>query len=206
MDQKQGEYLEKAKRCFAGHKASAVLQTDDFLVIDWRSADGSSEYYVRYIVDVQRGSLIIQGDLGQAIACWYNKVVPGQMYGYVDDAGYFAGKIRCATDLYSYDWQDVLEDIEEYRRSYALAGLDPEADADRISERSRRIDELVDALDESCYAGTYSDDAIYALQRIDPDWWDGLLSHLGKRVSGRVYLWAAGYRMAYRQLFGRPLE
>ena len=53
---------------FAMHKATLVQDTDRYLIIDWRRADGSEEYYVNYILDKERGSLIVSGDLGSSIA------------------------------------------------------------------------------------------------------------------------------------------
>lgn len=46
---------------FATHKATLIQNTDRFLIIDWRRADGSGDYYVNYIVDKKRGSLIVSG-------------------------------------------------------------------------------------------------------------------------------------------------
>ena len=32
------------------------------------------------------------------------------------------------------------------------------------------------------------------------DWWDSGFSTLGRRISDRIYLWAAGFQMAWKQL------
>lgn len=58
--------LLEAEKAFErrGHKATLVQNTDRYTVIDWRKADGSGDYYVNYIIDKKRGSLIISGDLG----------------------------------------------------------------------------------------------------------------------------------------------
>ena len=56
-----------AKFCekFNTHKATLIQDTDRYLIIDWRRADGSGDYYVNYIVDKKRGNLIVSGDLGE---------------------------------------------------------------------------------------------------------------------------------------------
>ena len=80
-----------AKFCekFNTHKATLIQDTDRYLIIDWRRADGSGDYYVNYIVDKKRGSLIVSGDLGDSIATWYNKIKPSDLKNYVkNDIGY----------------------------------------------------------------------------------------------------------------------
>lgn len=77
------EILNKCKKRFAAHKATLIQDTDRYLIFDWRKADGSSDYYVNYILDKKRGNLIISGDLGDCIATWYNAVSPRQMRSYV---------------------------------------------------------------------------------------------------------------------------
>lgn len=59
---------------FATHKAKLIQNTECYLIIDWRRADRSNDYYVNYIVDKERGSLIVSGDLGDSIATWYNHI------------------------------------------------------------------------------------------------------------------------------------
>ncbi|MDY6278695.1 MAG: hypothetical protein SPL63_01065, partial [Roseburia faecis] len=68
------EEIAKAKKVFEklGHKATLIQNTDRYTIIDWRKGNGSGEYYVNYIIDKKRGSLIISGDLGDCIATWYN--------------------------------------------------------------------------------------------------------------------------------------
>ena len=53
------EILNKCKERFAAHKATLIQDTDRYMIIDWRKADGSIDYYVNYILDKKRGSLII---------------------------------------------------------------------------------------------------------------------------------------------------
>ena len=104
-----------AKFCekFNTHKATLIQDTDRYLIIDWRRADGSGDYYVNYIVDKKRGSLIVSGDLGDSIATWYNKIKPSDLKNYVkNDIGYYISKIQTASDLFYYDEKDVVESIQ----------------------------------------------------------------------------------------------
>lgn len=45
------EILNKCKERFAAHKATLIQDTDRYMIIDWRKADGSIDYYVNYILD-----------------------------------------------------------------------------------------------------------------------------------------------------------
>lgn len=40
----------------------------------------------------------------------------------------------------------------------------------------------------------------YLLYKYYSDWWDSGFSTLGRRISDRIYLWAAGFQMAWKQL------
>ena len=70
--------LEKVKQIcdkgFATHKATLIQNTDRYLIIDWRRADGSNQYYINYIVDKKCGNFIVSGDLGSSVAAWHNNI------------------------------------------------------------------------------------------------------------------------------------
>lgn len=71
------DYLEQRKavahKRFKDHKATVVQSDDKFFILDWRHISGTGDYYVRYILDIKRGVFFISGDLGDCIACWYNR-------------------------------------------------------------------------------------------------------------------------------------
>lgn len=48
------EILNKCKERFAAHKATLIQDTDRYMIIDWRKADGSIDYYVNYILDKKK--------------------------------------------------------------------------------------------------------------------------------------------------------
>ena len=116
-----------AKFCekFNTHKATLIQDTDRYLIIDWRRADGSGDYYVNYIVDKKRGNLIVSGDLGDSIATWYNKIKPSNLKNYVkNDIEYYISKIQTASDLFCYDEKNVVESIKYNLKDF---------DSDRIA-------------------------------------------------------------------------
>lgn len=45
------EILNECRERFAAHKATLIQDTDRYMIIDWRKADGSIDYYVNYILD-----------------------------------------------------------------------------------------------------------------------------------------------------------
>jgi len=184
------EIREKYAWHFKDHKATKVLDQEDFLILDWRKENGSSEYFVRYIVDIKRGSLIIQGDLGDCIATWYNSVTPEDMCRYINDAGYFMSKFRCSSDSYDYDREDAMEDFQSRINDYYS-----DVDEELIENAKDAIDEYWDERH-----GYLDSNITDAFQEIDQDWWDGGLTNLGRRINGRVYLWVIGFQMACDQL------
>lgn len=189
------------RECFSRreHKATVVFQNEDFLVLDWRKASGGSDYFVRYIVDINLGSLIIQGDLGHAIACWFNKVTPKQMYSYIRDEEYFAGKLRCTSDLYSYREENIVEDLNQLRIRM-LINNDP-SECDEINEDFDNLVRLVREDDLECYFERNAPMPEEVAEIFDKYYdWDEAFYACGKRLKDRVYLWIAGYRMACEQL------
>lgn len=184
------EIREKYAWHFKDHKATKVLDQEDFLILDWRKENGSSAYFVRYIVDIKRGSLIIQGDLGDCIATWYNRVAPEDMRYYINDVGYFISKFQCTTDKYNYDREDALADFEDSVKEYYS-----EVDEELIENAKEAIENYWDDRN-----GHLDSSIIDAFHEIDQDWWDGGLTHLGERIDGRVYLWVIGFQMACDQL------
>lgn len=88
------EILNECKKRFAAHKATLIQDTDRYMIIDWRKENGSGEYYVNYILDKKRGSLIISGDLGDCIATWYNPVKPNELRNYIKSIDYFMSKFQ----------------------------------------------------------------------------------------------------------------
>ena len=186
---------------FKDHKATVVLENENFLILDWRDKSGSGEYAVRYIVDCQEGNLIVSGDLGDCIASWFNNVTPDKLARYVNDISYFMGKLQCSSDTYDYQWSDIVSDLENIREeflkddenwNYGISADEVEKD---FAEMIRLCDEM-----------TFGENVPYpkafvelAEKYADP-WWESEFAHIGKRISGRVYLWAIGYQMALKQI------
>lgn len=195
-------------KAFANHKATLIQNTERYLIIDWRREDGSGEYYVNYIVDKKRGSLIVSGDLGDSIATWYNPIDPSVLKRWVkNDTGYYISKFQCTTNDFVYTAEDIVSDIKEQ-----LARCDEEdiimACEDKTYFYGDTLDEvwgyLIEEIEESCLMRnnsvfTPTEYITKFLEELDPDYWEWLYD-CGKKIHRRVYLWADGFYKACEQL------
>ena len=183
---------------FKTHKAKIVLDTDRYLVIDWRKEDGSSEYYVNFVVDKQLGSLIVNGDLGRSIAVWGNPIEPSKLKDWIySDIGYYIQKLSCgcASDLYYYTVDDVVADIKS-RIEDDDACLNEAPD-----EYAEFWDNVETAVQKSLHNLHFIPDSelVNLLSEKDDNCYEWL-SHCGERINKRVYFWAVGFYMACQQL------
>ena len=188
------EIRKHCEQKFATHKATLLQDTDRYCIIDWRREDGSGEYYVNYIVDKERGSLIVSGDLGDSIATWYNPVTAHKLASYVNDIGYYISKMQCSSDKFHYELDDIVSDIRN------LFSHD-ELDLSGYYREDEFWDEIEDEAMMSCH-----DDNFYPTERLYdmiseqyPDYCENLHC-CGRRIAPRVYLWAVGFQMACKQL------
>lgn len=178
------------------------------MIIDWRKADGSIDYYTNFILDKKRGSLIISGDLGDCVATWYNAVSPKEMKSYLKDIYYFISKFQCSTDKYIYDPDRAYEGIKYQLKDYMELELEELLKAckkylwysvDTEEELWEAVKSDIDENWGSDINPHYSTDMMNFLGELDSEYYEWLYD-CGKRVNMRVYLWAVGYEMAYTQL------
>lgn len=194
----EDQKLLEAKKAFEklGHKATLVQNSDRYTIIDWRKADGGGDYYVNYIIDKKRGSLIISGDLGDCIATWYNPNTVHKIASYVRNIDYFLSKFQCASDRYIYDADQLIGDVEK-----ALYESEQTIEWDNVEFQ----DEWEEFQDEvPAYLNDYGffpngEVEEFLIKYLGDEWWDGS-NFWGRNVSPRVYLWAAGLNMAVDQL------
>lgn len=187
--------LIEAKHAFEkrGHKATLIQNSDRYTIIDWRRSDGSGEYYVNYIIDKKRGSIIISGDLGDCIATWYNRNSVHNITRYINSVDYFISKFQCASDSYDYDEDDILEDIEDELK---------DAGVERTEEFEDDWDDFTSDFGDNIHKDGFHpsrDETEFLEDYLGDDWWEGA-STWGRRINGRVFLWVAGLNMAVDQL------
>ena len=193
------EINEICKRSFKTHKATLIQNTDRYLAIDWRRSDGSGEYYVNYIVDKKRGSLIVSGDLGDSIATWYNQLDPANLKVYVKDIGYYISKFQASSDCYCFETENILADLKDDLDTFEDDCVIIDTEIHSIDEFWKMVEEEVD----NCIYGDKfipSDSLNYIFEEIGcTDTFEWLYG-CGRRIKTRVYLWAEGFRMACEQL------
>lgn len=191
--------LENCRKHFATHKATLIQDTERYLAIDWRRSNGSVDYYVNYILDKKRGSLIISGDLGDCIATWYNKVSPKNMGSYLGSIDYFMSKFQCASDDFTYDEDDVIADI---RKTISESGHSISYCCERnCMSESELWEEIAREVYKSIRCGKIipTERLLEIIGLIDSDYFEWIGS-CGKKISPRVYFWTIGFQMACEQL------
>lgn len=199
-------YYKHAERHFIDHSATLIQDTDRFTIIDWRNRNGSSDYYVNFIVDKKRGSLIVSGDLGESIATWHNPIKVNDLKNYIfKDIPYYMSKFQCSSDGLVYEESDVVESLLE-----ALFGADDDDYAENIESYIAASDfdsfddfkeEIVDEVQKSIHNRDFHPtDRLYELATdVYPDAWEHF-NGCGAKIDGRVYLWAIAFNMACNQL------
>lgn len=183
--------MSREREIFKNHVAKVIMNTEDFFIADWANANGSSDYAIRYVLDIKKGILMITGDVGSAIASWYSPVTAKKLKGLVLDFGYFVGKIKCSTDLYIYREDDICEDLDEkYKELKNMIHI--------IPLESLRDD--FEVLRDWCNNHQCADAKMSPEIEMICDTYAINLDGIGRRISPRVHLWAAGYQMLAEQL------
>lgn len=126
---------------FADHEAKVMHENKEtnFLHVRWKKP-GSSTYWMDLFVTYD--SLMVRGDLGEAIYCWHGRVTPEFLLDCELD--YFMGKCEASEKgRKPTDWIKAvaLEWLDEQKR-YMLECCD----GDLSKEESERFDEVCDEL------------------------------------------------------------
>ena len=105
------------------------------------------------------------------------------------------------SDTYDYQWSDIASDLEGIKEeflkddgnwNYGISADEVEKD---FAEMLRLCDEMT--FGENV---PYPDAFVDLAEKYADPWWESEFAHIGKRISGRVYLWAIGYQMALKQI------
>lgn len=193
--------LDIQKHCqthFTTHKANLIQNTDRYFAADYRSADGSSNYYINFIVDKRNGSLIISGDLGDCIATWFNELTPQKLNSYIrNDCYYFISKIQTSTDMYTYNPDDAYTEIVT---SLTEDGFEVPDAYDYLTEKEF-FEELREEVQKSyCYNQYNITEKLYDMMTaVNPDCVESF-SFYGRSVALRVYLWLYAFNEVCNQL------
>ena len=196
---------ETAQQSFKDHLATLLQDSERFTIIDWRKADGSGDYYINFIVDKKRGSLIVSGDLGDSIATWYNPVKIRDLKQYIyHDIPYYMSKFQCTSNDYYYDEEYVFACLMEHLFGndedfkYNLESYVAGSEFDSIEEFKADIMEEVErSINNDHFIPT--ERLMEIATDVYPDAWEGM-HDCGAQIAPRVYLWTFGFNMACDQL------
>lgn len=191
------ERKQKARERFRDFVATVVLRNEQFFIVDWRNKNGSGEYSVRYLLDIEKGNFIVTGDLGDSVASWFNRVTPENLKSYINDIGYYMGKFQTTSDQYTYDQDDVAEDLENVKEE--ILSECPNLYQDEVDADFEKMQELLDDMDLG-ENNNYTDELTELFEKYNDDWWYSGFANLGCRTSQRVILWAVGFQMVCEQL------
>lgn len=191
LDNKK-DWIDQAKKNFRNHKAK-FKQFDGISTLDWRNIDGSSNYYVRYVFDEDKGCLYITGDLGSAVVRLTEKATLESLSSYINSVDYFLGKILCSTDKYVYDVELARNELEQH-----LISPDAEYEDKRLEELRELVADTLECFDT--FKGfDLSEDVEERLSKEDADYWEWIYT-IGKDVDTRIILWLVGLQMAHNQI------
>ena len=104
--------LEKQKENFKDHIAT-FTDYGNIKILDFKRPN-SSEYRIRFLFEEDHCRLHISGDLGELIASNYYNMTYEKFSDFVNDVGYFEGKIDCHNrPIYTYDEDLAREELLE---------------------------------------------------------------------------------------------
>ena len=201
MKKREERIRELSRRSFSEHKATVRVDTTDLTVIEWRNKNGSSNYYVQYIIDKKNGDIYISGDLGSCVSSWYGRMLLEEAVSRTQNIGYWMSKFQATSDDYEYKYGDIMDDLEEIKVDYIENKSDYGLEDMPDEEIEEDFEEILNILTEQWIGGQiFPQDAIDIIEKYNTEWWeDNTWTSLGERISPRVYLWSEGLKMAYEQ-------
>lgn len=189
--------LEKQKKHFTNHKAE-FFDYGNIKILDFKNPS-SSHYRIRFMFEEDYCKLHISGDLGELIATNYNNMTFEKFSDFVNDVGYFRGKINCLSrDIFYYDEYKARNDLKELIEEYEI---EEKLMLDRYDFET--IDDVIDdiLIDFSEERGIGSN-GYDELSKVFDDAYDAweIASRVGKESTGIIDLYMLAYKLAMEQL------
>lgn len=183
---------EKYKSKFVNHVAS-FTDYGKIKILDFK-APNTSEYRIRFLFEEDYCRLHISGDLGELIATNYNNMTYEKFSDFVDNTGYFEGKIDCCSRaLYYYDDVKAKEQLMELAEEYELYDSDLFPVYDSVEEF---IDEvLYDFSDETGIGKS----GYELLSEHFEDVWE-VIGTIGKSSTNILDVYMLAFKLAKAQL------
>lgn len=185
--------LEKQKEHFKNHIAT-FTDYGNIKILDFKEPN-TSHYRIRFLFEEDYCRLHISGDLGELIATNYNNMIYEKFSDFVNDVGYFQGKIDChSRRIYTYDEDDAKCDIKKLLEEYDR--YDWETDEDKLEEF---YEDVLEDFSQDSGVGSKGYDA---LSKYFDDVWE-FVSDIGKKDTGILELYMLAFELAQQQLKGR---
>lgn len=191
--------LEKQKEHFNNHIAT-FIDYGNIKILDFKEPN-TSHYRIRFLFEEDYCRLHISGDLGELIATNYSNMTYEKFSDFVNDVGYFQGKIDChSRRIYTYDEDDAKNDIKAYLEEYGYIDdvlwqdrYDWETDEDKLEEF---YEDVLEDFSQDSGVGSKGYDA---LSKYFDDVWE-FVSDIGKRETGILDLYMLAFKLAQKQL------
>lgn len=192
--------LEKQKENFKNHVAT-LTDYGNIKILDFKNPK-SNDYRIRFLFEEDYYRLHISGDLGELIASNYCNMTFEKFSDFVNDIGYFEGKIDChSRDIYYYD-EDVAREklikiIEEYDLEDEI--FEDREYCDNKEEAIKDfIDDVLSNFENDIGLG---DDGRKKLSDYISEYETyEIASNLGKQETGILDLYILAFKLAMKQL------
>lgn len=182
--------LEQQKKNFKDHIAT-FTDYGNIKILDFKNPQ-SSEYRIRFLFEEDYCKLHISGDLGDLTASNYSNMTYGKFSDFVNNTGYFEGKIDChSRPLYYYD--------EDTARKTLLQMIDENGLSEKIADEydvDYYVDEVFTNYDDSNGIDRYGYDK---LNEYFSDVWE-FAGDLGKKETKILELYMLAFKLAQRSL------
>lgn len=190
--------LEKQKENFKEHIAT-FTDYGNIKILDFKKPN-SSHYRIRFLFEEDYYRLHISGDLGELIASNYNNMTYEKFSDFVNDVGYFEGKIDChSRHIYTWHEDKARKEITEYmKENYYYDDIvsdryDFETEEEKMDEF---LDDVMQDFDNNSGIGTRGFDK---LSEIDCDIFE-YVADFGKEETGILDLYMLAFKLAKEQL------
>ena len=169
---------EHGKKSFENFEPHIIKNNDTVQIIEWSNKNGSFEYRIRFVFDINTGHMFVSGDLGSAVFCFTEKAQFEKISRY-SDFNYFREKMQCSTNITEYDSKYARLQLEEY---LSLENDTNEPDIQTL------IREILQEADQYDGHPVYSDYVLDKLKDYDEDYWEWLYG-IGMLPHKRIILW-----------------
>lgn len=191
--------LEFQRKRFVNHVAK-LTDYENIKIVDFKHPD-SNEYRIRFLFEEDYCRLHISGDLGELIASNYNNMTFEGFSDFVNNVGYFRGKIDCHNRrIYTYDYEDAKKDLKELLEDWDMTEEILQHDRYEWETDEDKLEEFYEVVLEDFSEDTgVSSKGYDALSEHFSDTWE-FVSDIGKRPTGILNLYMLAFKLATEQL------